>query len=173
MREMKLFFDQDQLFEVIFTDRASGLHCHCVRGKGAGAHHSAGSFQWTAAVKGLALLLVRAASGLDPHVIHGYAGSLASSLDYAISKQPVWISDMFGFDAAGTCLVRRLVLRTNPERKRPGPTVLSVNERFIPLTAIAIFVNDRPLSREELVALATRLSREDTEVLGEPLSRVA
>jgi hypothetical protein len=161
---MKLFFDQNQLFEVIFTDRASGLHCHCVRGKGAGAYHSAGSFQWTAAVKGLALLLVRAVSGLDPHVIHGYAGSLASSLDYAISKQPVWISDMFGFDAAGTCLVRRLVRRTNPERKRPGPVVLSLNERFMPSGAITIFVNGIPCSREELVVLAAALSREDTEL---------
>jgi hypothetical protein len=112
-------------------------------------------------------------SALEEPVIKGCGGSLAASLDYAISKQPMWLTEMFGCDQSGISLIRRMILRTNPERKRPGPTVLSLNERFMPVAAISIFSDGARCSREELVVLMAALSQEDVAVVAEPLPQAA
>jgi hypothetical protein len=151
----------------------SGEVRRSVRGKSGGAYRCAGSFQWTSAVKGFALLAVRALSGLEEPVIQGCGGSLAASLDYAISKQPMWLTEMFGCDQSGISLIRRMILRTNPERKRPGPTVLSFNERFMPIAAISIHSDGVQCSKEELVVLMAALSQEGAAVTGEQLPKAA
>lgn len=158
MRDLKLYFEAGQLTEVSFCDGVSGDVRRSIRGKSGGAYRSAGSFQWTSAVRGLALLAVRAISEFEEPYIKGGGGSLAASLDYAISKQPMWLTEMFGCDQSGISLIRRMVLRTNPERKRPGPTVLAINERFMPRTAISVVVDGAKASREELVVLAAALT---------------
>jgi len=173
MRDLKLYFEAGQLTEVAFCDGISGDVRRSIRGKSGGAYRCAGSFQWTSAVKGLALLAVRAVSGLEEPVIKGCGGSLAASLDYAISKQPMWLTEMFGCDQSGISLIRRMVLRTNPERKRPGPTVLSINERFMPVASISIFSDGVRCSREELVVLAAALSQEECVPALEPLAQAA
>ncbi len=173
MRDLKLYFEAGQLIEVAFCDGVSGEVRRSVRGKSGGAYRSAGSFQWTSAVKGFALLAVRAVSALEEPVIKGCSGSLAASLDYAISKQPMWLTEMFGCDQSGISLIRRMILRTNPERKRPGPTVLSFNERFMPVAAISIFSDGVRCSREELVVLMAALSQEEAAVAVEQLPQAA
>jgi len=87
-----------------------------------------GTFSWTSAVRALALLLTKVAAhrhtgGKRPS-IQGERGSLASSLDYAIHKQPLWLADMFGLDQNGQSLLRRLIRIVNPNRKRPGPVAI-------------------------------------------------
>lgn len=86
-----------------------------VRGKTSGAYMCAGSFQWTPAVKAVCVLflqvLARSLSELTytEALISGMRGSLASSLDYAIDKEPQWLCDMFGLDSAGKSNLRRLL----------------------------------------------------------------
>ena len=146
-----------QLVEVRYDDPATPNQRITVRGKTAGAFGNAGTFQWTSAVRGLCILLTKAkmtqllegdgARGF----IFGLQGSLAASLDYAITKQPVWIRDMFGSDANGNSMAQRLISRTNPNRKRPGPVVLSVNERALPVANIAIVWNNRRVDSVEML----------------------
>jgi hypothetical protein len=74
--------------------------------------------------------------------LRGSTGSSAASLDYAISKQPGWIVDMFGMDGSGHSRIRRLIRRSNAERKYPGPVVLGINTLNISPNAIDIWWND-------------------------------
>lgn len=158
MRQLKLYFEGGQLMESQFIDGVTGVVRQSVRGKSGGAYRTAGSFQWTSAVKGLAVLFLTASEGTLEPLIKGGSGSLTASLDYAISKQPSWISEMFGCDRDGLCFIRRMILRTNPERKRPGPTVLSLNEKYLPRHAISIFCDGRLCVGEELRVLLFLLS---------------
>ena len=141
MRSLKLYFESGQLTEVMFRENANGETRRTIRGKTGGAFRSAGSFQWTSAVKALGLLLAQTARNPLNSALQGHAGSLAASLDYALSKQPVWIAEMFGCDQQGISFARRLILRTNPERKRPGPVVLAVNHVYLPAAQIEVFVD--------------------------------
>ena len=162
MRELKAYFEEGQLVEVSFCDGVSGTTRRSIRGKTGGAYRGSGSFQWTSAVRGLACLLVQTAFLPESGVLKGTGGTLAASLDYAISKQPIWLTEMFGSDQNGICLIRRMVNRTNPERKRPGPTVLGLNQRYLPAEAISIFVNNKKCSREDLVVLGAMLMEKQT-----------
>lgn len=106
------------------------------RGKAGGAFYTYGSFQWTKAVKAVAILAIRAkisqlSNAVMNPFISGEASSLAASLDYAIQKEPAWVLDIFGVDSNGTALVRRVFHRSNPGRKRVGPVAVSWNSLFI------------------------------------------
>ena len=95
-----------------------------------------GTFQWTRAVRAMSQLLVKQAltgcrrgrggESPMPALLSGYAGSLAASLDYALSKQPQWLHDMFGTTSRGDSVARLIFRRMNPERKRPGPVQVFV-----------------------------------------------
>jgi len=41
--------------------------------------------------------------------LEGEMGSLAASLDYAISKKPIWLLDMFGINSDGKAKIRPLI----------------------------------------------------------------
>lgn len=127
-----------------------------VRGKSEGAWAGCGNFQWTAGVRALALLLLREKARVcDGPVLLGGAGSAASSLDYAISKQPLWLIDMFGLDRNGSCLIRHILARTNPERKRGGSVAISINEAQLARHDIEVRVNDGVVSeRGDLIRMA-------------------
>ncbi len=141
--------------------RENGEVLVSVRGKTAGAIQGAGSFQWTSAVKALSSLLVRASiaqgeeSAASIAVLSGFGGSLASTLDYALSKQPGWTVDMFGVDGCGNTYLRRLLLRTNPERKYPGPVIVTINSRSVKSEDIEVWWNgvrlEGPTSRMRLI----------------------
>jgi hypothetical protein len=157
-----------QLVEARLIDRATGVQRITVRGKTPGAIRDAGTFQWTSAVRGLCILLAKAkmiqalGGASNAANILGHQGSLAASLDYAITKQPIWIRDMFGNDPNGNTLAQRLISRTNPNRKRPGPVILGLNERAVLPADITITWNGkRAESAEVLKTLLRNLG--DTE----------
>lgn len=110
--------------------------------RGAAAPENVGTFRWSSGVRALSLLLTKQAvvsevrrngnmNGHAPAAIEGGDNSLAASLDYAISKQPLWLQDMFGTTPQGTSISKLLFRRMNPDRKRPGPvTVFIANVDF-------------------------------------------
>ncbi len=156
-----------QLIETRFSDLSLNLERFAVRGKTCGALRNAGSFQWTSAVKALCALMLKAAASKfqdtaeSDLLLAGGQGSLAASLDFAISKQPAWVTEMFGEDSAGISHLRRLILRSNPERKRPGPVVLRFNPVAAEATDFQIFLDGRQLaSGEEILALLGEVSGE-------------
>jgi hypothetical protein len=138
---------------------------------------ASGSFQWTTAVKALSVLFIRIAmseqneSLRNMNCLSGHKGSLASSLDYALSKQPQWLQEMFGMGSYGTVYARRLILRTNAERKRPGPVILGLNTIVLKPENIRIFWNNEPVASFEALSKLLRsldvceitLSTEDAE----------
>lgn len=87
------------------------------------------SFHWSSGVKALSLLFLK--FKLGENGISGLGGSLAGSLDYALSKQPQWLIDIFGVSHSGDAFARRLFSRINPERKRAGPVEIFINKNII------------------------------------------
>lgn len=153
-----------ELSQTIFSRGDSPCPLLCVRGKTPGAYRKAGTFQWTSAVRALCVLFVQAKvakllgkSDVDS-ALSGERGSPASSLDYALSKQPVWLEEMFGLLANGSCTATRLFTRTNPNRKRPGPVVLGLNQRTLSADDITIVWEGKKLqSLEALEQLLRQL----------------
>jgi hypothetical protein len=161
MRNLTLYFELGELTEVVFNDGLSNQARTSVRGKSSGPLRAAGSFQWTSAVRALALLAVKTVSTPSDAFLRGLGNSLAASLDYAISKQPMWLTEMFGCDQQGISLARRMILRTNPERKRPGPVTLGINQSYLPPSQITIFVNGARCDVEMLTTLRCQLGDPD------------
>jgi hypothetical protein len=117
-----------------------------------------GSFTWTSAVQGLVALFMRhhIFGSTELGKISGGPGSLAASLDYAISKQPRWLSDMFGVRDRGTPNIRYILTRSNSGRKRPGPVEVAV--RPSSKVTISVVCNNKPVtSDEELRALLKKI----------------
>jgi len=73
----------------------------------------------------------------------GRKGSLAASLDYALSKGPAWLGDMFGNGVKGQQTARRILRVSNPNRKRPGPVAISVNKNSVTWDQVRIYWDDR------------------------------
>lgn len=152
--------DTPELFES--TCRLTpGVVCSAVRGKTSGAYRGYGTFQWTSAVKAVCVALLRAkvcADTSERSAISGEKGSLAASLDYALSKEPNWLGEMFGFTPGGGLIARRLFLVSNPNRKRPGPVVIVLNERVLANAEIKISLDGKVLtSAEDLLKLLTAI----------------
>ncbi|MFM1848369.1 MAG: hypothetical protein RL417_1843 [Pseudomonadota bacterium] len=165
--EMLLEFHGDlpELTRTLFR-RDNGEVITSVRGKTAGALSGAGSFQWTSAVRALSALMVRGALAArekaDPNhaALSGAAQSLASTLDYALSKQPLWTVEMCGVDQCSQAYLRRLFLRTNPERKYPGPVIINLNTRALPGDNIQVWWDgQRVVESERLHELLSRIEK--------------
>ncbi len=139
-----------ELGEVLFSHPLLEQPVLSVRGRSPGAHVGCASFPWGAVAKALSLLMLRAKLQPDG-CIEGDASSLASSLDYAISKPPVWFRDLFGCDRFGVSLARRIFCRTNPERKRPGPVRIAVNTHQLSQDEIRVKLNGVPLEQPESI----------------------
>ena len=126
-----------------------------VRGRSGGAFSTSYSFSWTPAVKALCVLACRTAASSHPThdqdladneiILSGKKGSLAASLDYAISKKPNWLLELFGWDSDGRCLAGRYIRRSNPERKRGDTVSLSFDPVRLPSETISLFLEDTPL----------------------------
>ena len=146
---------QPELLMVTFSSSITGKTCNSVRGKTPGAFRNAGTFQWTSAVHGLSILMLR--SKLHAHgatvspVIHGPRNSLASSLDYAVSKGPFWLSEMFGFTANGDPVAKRLFQRSNPNLKRPGPVAVAINQAILPDNAITVQIEGQVVTEQSVL----------------------
>ena len=157
---LKLVFDCNDvpaLYMTEFYHARLGAPRRCIRGTFALPVMDCRAFPWTAGVKGLCILLLRhllyagEETDLTRHPrssLSGCAGSPASSLDMAISRQPAWLHGMFGVDSNGDSLFRHFVCRINPERKRPGPTVLSIKPTALPAKQLSIILG------EELAGMA-------------------
>ena len=115
----------------------------CIRGKTAGAYITCGSFQWTSGVRGVCAAFLRfllsEGSDVVDFCLIGGKSSLAASLDYAISKGPAWLGEMFGNGVGGNQLARRMFKITNPNRKRPGPVAISVNKNVVSADQVRIY----------------------------------
>lgn len=158
--EFRLYFASSPCLELIKTSFCSptvaGELC-AVRGKTPRAFGGAVTFQWTAAVHAFSVLFLRAAmqdSGSKDQqspIIEGGAGSIASSIDAALYKQVGWL-ELFGSDVRGDTLSKRIILRTNPGRRRAGPVSISLNERVLPKSAIAIFVDGNRVRNPAIIA---------------------
>jgi hypothetical protein len=130
----------------------------CVRGKVEGAFQEYGSFQWTRAVKALTILCMYSRLVVDSSqpLLSGEGGSLASSLDYAIGKVPTWLQEMFGTNRSGVSLISRIIERSNPERKRPGPVALSLR-RGVDLEIRIYWENQRVEDASTIRSLLERI----------------
>jgi hypothetical protein len=165
MRRVRLYLQSNELVGLEYSCGTEAPVRYSVRGKTAGAFKGAGSFQWTTAVRALSIFFLNAIE--NPIGIHlsGHAGSLAASLDYALSKQPIWLAEMFGVDTLGNCLARRFIHRTNSERKRPGPVSLSLNQSYLESTMVEVVVDGRQgLDVHEIAAVRRAIMAEDGEV---------
>jgi hypothetical protein len=141
-----------------------------VRGKTAGAYKDAGTFQWTPGVKALSLICLTALARDLKQVenilplLEGGKNSLASSLDYALNKQPEWLFDMFGIDKNGNAYLRQLLLRSNPGRRWRGTVSISLNEQLLAPQSINIYVeNILVRDAEELQRLALAIQNQATK----------
>lgn len=127
------FGADSSLLETEFRNSHTGTVHRTSRGKTSGPFRGYGTFQWTNAVKALCVLSlitrassVQSSSNLLP-LLSGSTKSLASSLDYALSKEPLWIQDMFGADSTGRSTTRYLFSRSNSGLKRSGPVTIGFN----------------------------------------------
>ena len=166
MKILRLHFSRAESPELVHAEfSANGQKTlHTVRGQSVLDSNYDGTFNWSGAVRALAILVVRTkACSLDPgalpsKVLSGERGSPATSLDYAISKEPNWLLDMFGFDSKGDSLTKRLFRKTNSGGKRPGPVSVALNESFLDCKDIAIYLDGAELtSTEELIRLERNL----------------
>lgn len=108
------------------------------------------TFSWSAGVRALTLLMIRYACFGDSAraALRGEAGSLAASLDYAMSKEPLWLLDMFGVDSKGRGNYKRLFKRVNPERRRPGPVIIFVNQSLLSSTDMQVDLDSNPVKTD-------------------------
>jgi hypothetical protein len=115
---------EPSLSKVAFSHPINDKELLTIRGRTSGANLDiGGTFPWTKALTALSVLGVSSALQANA-VISGLRGSPASSLDYAITKGPVWIHEMFGTDRNGTPRARNYFRRTNTELKRVGPVLI-------------------------------------------------
>ena len=125
------------------------------RGKISTTVSGAAPLPWTSAVKAFVQLAIQVAlqrydngdTVVDPfHFgLTGEKGSLCRSLDYAISKKPAWIMDLFGSDADGCSHVGRFFWRRNPEGKRFGPSSVTFNTKMVPPEGVSVRLNGKPV----------------------------
>ena len=155
-----------ELLKVCFHHELLAEAISSVRGRTEGAYRGFGSFQWTPAVQALTLLFLRQAAcqtsgkGGSGALLEGSASSAASSLDYALRKQPQWMSEMFGWDRQGAPLLRRFIQRSNSDRRRNAPVALGLQPRFARECEIVVSVENRQISStEKLSELAEDLER--------------
>lgn len=164
MNFFKLHFVGDEEPSLFQTEFSHGsTRCLAVRGKTGGAFAGQGSFHWSIAVRALSVLAIKTSMAslgiaVDP-IIVGEKGSLAASLDYAISKETHWLIDIFGHSDALVPNFRRVFKRTNSGRKRSGPVAVSFSKPFMEPGALIIRHNSREVvTAPELEALLVRIN---------------
>jgi hypothetical protein len=164
MASLSLFFYSGAAAQLESVEYSSGTGAKHRATRGTSLGQGQGSFPWTAGVKALSLLAVgtKIQSLRAPHEgdfsLEGGRGSLAAALDSALSKNPLWLLDMFGVDAQGGSTARRIFKRVNPERKRPGPVKISLSRNALPAASITIVIDGEPTqSVEDLELLESSL----------------
>ncbi len=122
--------EKPELVATSFSHPRLATELHSVRGREPSIHEVSGSFQWTSAAQALTVLMLKTAAsrrGLNVvPVLQGSVGSLASSLDFALTKLPSWLLEMFGRDNRGCPLARAILHRSNSGLKHTGPVVIGI-----------------------------------------------
>lgn len=165
MALLQLYFSghsTPELHRTVFEHPLSARRVESVRGKSEGAYSRSGSFQWSPAVRALCVLLIKAKEAAvsqreQAPILQTNARGAISALDYALGRSAQWIIDFFGSDSAGRPIARRVLTRTNPERKRPGPLAITLNEKFLRPHQIEIIWDEKPVSSAESLAELDRL----------------
>jgi hypothetical protein len=124
----------------------------CVRGTYV-PKDASGTFPWTAGVRACALAVLKYYLFKESRIagLSGGAGSAAAVLDSALLKVPIWLTDMFGNDSQGAPCARRLFRRLNPERRRPGPVQIIVNENYLAPSNLKVLVNGQMCGSEDVL----------------------
>lgn len=157
MFKIKLTFCSDTAIELLRVDCSLGNEAPrtCVRGRTVGAYSGGGTFQWSSAVRATAYLFLKAKlmdeSARGEPLLSGRAKSLAASPDYALTKQPVWLLDMFGITAGGGTYARRLFRVTNSHRKRVGPVAISLNPHLCPQSCIEVVLDGKSIESPDIL----------------------
>lgn len=113
----------------------------------------------------MSILMVRSSlayfdSTVEPR-IDGGKGSIAATLDGALSKEPAWLVKVFGVFPNGMPVSRRLFARSNPGRKRLGPVAISLAGK-LKGEDVAIYVNGRLIQEQgELKVVLNELEGQD------------
>lgn len=143
--------------------------------RGVSEEVAVGRFSWSRAVRALSIFFLNSAalssdanagmttlSGdgkIARYIMKGEADSPASTLDYAISKSPQWVQDMFGVTKRGHSLLKLMIVRSNPERKRGGPVSITLNAQNRP--EIIVYSNGiRIDDSTTLLKMANSIERE-------------
>lgn len=145
-----------QLEETHFSSPLIGRTVSCRRGVQTVVKTHHGTFAWSAGVMGLSAIFIRAKASscssssqaelAKASGISSAESDWARAFDSSLSKRPQWALDMFGLDASGTPLLRRLFVRQNPEKKRPGPVAVYLNTSFLQPTAVSISLDGQELT---------------------------
>jgi len=155
-RKFVLEFEGDvkpELVATLYFCPITGRELRSIRGRVSPSRSGLGTFQWTSAVIALSIAFLRArivheAGSADKDwteqaSLQGRSGSFAASLDFALSKEPLWLQEMFGVDSSGNAIGRRIFTRVNSEGKRVGPTSVILNRSFIAPSDIMILLNGK------------------------------
>ncbi len=117
-----------------------------------------GAFRWTIAVKALTVLCCGCSLNQSGQfILRGEGHSLASSIDYATSRAPLWLTEMFGFYPNGIPVAKLLIQRQNPERKKGGDVIVSLNPRILKPTDITVTFQGSEVTGRPLLDLLNRL----------------
>lgn len=171
MDSLRLHFVGSEEPSLFKTEFSSGeVRVSSVRGKTSGAFSGQGTFHWSSAVRAMSILALKTALAVrgaecEPMIV-GERGSLAASLDYAISKETHWLIDMFGTDGRNP-LFRKVFSRTNSGRKRAGPVAVSFSKRLFSESAIEIRLNSIQQKEVEQLQALLRQIRMGGGVSGE------
>jgi hypothetical protein len=155
MDEVRLYFTTGRTLRLFRIECFSGTTRHvAVASRSGVARGDAGVFRWTRGVRGVSILFVQTALARhDPRVaprIEGGRGSIAASLDGALSQEAAWLDEMFGLSQQRILQYRRIFLRTNPGLKRCGPVAVSCAPR-VRSENIRIFLDGAPVVEKTLL----------------------
>lgn len=161
MSSLALYFCNEvapQLQETVFSHPFLLERRHAVRGKGIGL--GGFSFQWTAALQALCLLLLSYKRLGAAARLRGERGSPASSLDYSLSKRTEWLKDLFGCTRRGELIAQRFLRRVNTECRHGCAVELRVNPQALPLEELRIFLNEKEvLDADAILSIEQAIQR--------------
>jgi hypothetical protein len=130
--KLTLYFDNHSLWEITFEAPMLNKVRRSIRGKNVYGSIE-GNFPWSSAVKALCLLVIgefinRQTDPRTPFLLTGGLKSPASTLDFALDKEPTWMKDVFGVDRNNVSLIRKLIQRVNPRQRKNEELVISFRE---------------------------------------------
>lgn len=185
MTELVLQFDETedgppQLTLTHYSPSGRGTQYRSVRGQSTKARGACGTFALSSGVLGMIAAILKAKvannDSLDENAdwlslagVSSKETRLAVAFDSALSKEPHWLSEMFGTDASGRAMAKRLFIRENPERKRPGPVIVALNRLALPPENIAIRLgNGRQIDATEAQSLLSSIYAPENQPTNAP-----